>query len=206
MQASSECLVFIDGEYWGIYQITEKVSDDFIKSHYGIDKSDVAIIKNSELEEGTDQDLNDWNNIISKCANSDMTNTANYEEVMYEGYGPNGVAVIVEGSTDNKNRTAADVRHAFDKSGGNLGTTGCVSYMFNKKGVLVVEKNDKYGVFDLNKPDNTGATLKDFYQVGSTFGTGYYSNYKSSKGNSLPFTMEVLSINDSYATVKIIFK
>lgn len=80
MQASSECLVFIDGEYWGIYQITEKVSDDFIKSHYGIDKSDVAIIKNSELEEGTDQDLNDWNNIISKCANSDMTNTANYEE------------------------------------------------------------------------------------------------------------------------------
>ena len=57
-----------------------------------------------------------------------------------EGYGPSGVAVIVEASTDNKNRTAADVRHVFDKAGGNLGTSGCVSYMFNKKGIIVVEK------------------------------------------------------------------
>ena len=79
------------------------------------------------------------NNAIKKA--SGAGNTANYEEVIYEGYGPNGVAVIVEGSTDNKNRTAADVRHAFDKSGGNLGTTGCVSYMFNKKGVIVIDKS-----------------------------------------------------------------
>ena len=78
------------------------------------------------------------NNAIKKA--SGAGNTANYEEVTYEGYGPNGVAVIVEGSTDNKNRTAADVRHAFDKSGGNLGTSGCVSYMFNKKGVIVIDK------------------------------------------------------------------
>ena len=78
------------------------------------------------------------NNAIKKA--SGAGNTANYEEVIYEGYGPNGVAVIVEGSTDNKNRTAADVRHAFDKSGGNLGTSGCVSYMFNKKGVIVIDK------------------------------------------------------------------
>lgn len=60
--------------------------------------------------------------------------------MVYEGYGPCGVAVIVEASTDNKNRTAADVRHVFDKAGGNLGTTGCVSYMFNKKGIIVIEK------------------------------------------------------------------
>ena len=78
------------------------------------------------------------NNAIKKA--SGAGNTANYEEVTYEGYGPNGVAVIVEGRTDNKNRTAADVRHAFDKSGGNLGTSGCVSYMFNKKGVIVIDK------------------------------------------------------------------
>jgi YebC/PmpR family DNA-binding regulatory protein len=78
------------------------------------------------------------NNAIKKA--SGAGDSANYEEVIYEGYGPNGVAVIVEGSTDNKNRTAADVRHAFDKSGGNLGTTGCVSYMFNKKGVIVIDK------------------------------------------------------------------
>ena len=76
------------------------------------------------------------NNAIKKASSSNE----NYEEIVYEGYGPNGVAVIVEASTDNKNRTAADVRHVFDKAGGNLGTTGCVSYMFNKKGMIVIEK------------------------------------------------------------------
>ena len=76
------------------------------------------------------------NNAIKKASSSNE----NYEEITYEGYGPNGVAVIVEALTDNKNRTAADVRHVFDKAGGNLGTTGCVSYMFNKKGVIVIEK------------------------------------------------------------------
>ena len=92
-------------------------------------------------------------NVIAKCKAANMPNDTinnalkkasssneNYEEITYEGYGPNGVAVIVEAATDNKNRTAADVRHVFDKAGGNLGTTGCVSYMFNKKGVIVIEK------------------------------------------------------------------
>ena len=78
------------------------------------------------------------NNAIKKA--SGAGNNENYEEITYEGYGPNGVAIIVQAATDNKNRTAADVRHAFDKAGGNLGTTGCVSYMFNKKGVIVIEK------------------------------------------------------------------
>ena len=63
-------------------------------------------------------------------------------EITYEGYGPAGIAFIVEAVTDNKNRTAADVRHIFDKNGGNLGTTGCVSFMFDKKGVIAVEKAD----------------------------------------------------------------
>lgn len=76
------------------------------------------------------------NNAIKKASASNE----NYEEILYEGYGPNGVAVIVNASTDNKNRTAADVRHVFDKAGGNLGTSGCVSYMFNKKGVIVIDK------------------------------------------------------------------
>ena len=92
-------------------------------------------------------------NVIAKCKAANMPNDTinnaikkasssneNYEEITYEGYGPNGVAVIVEASTDNKNRTAADVRHVFDKAGGNLGTSGCVSYLFNKKGVIVIEK------------------------------------------------------------------
>lgn len=64
------------------------------------------------------------------------------EEVVYEGYGPAGVAIIVEAVTDNRNRTAAEVRHIFDKNGGNLGATGCVSFMFDKKGMIVVEKSD----------------------------------------------------------------
>lgn len=78
------------------------------------------------------------NNAIKKAAG--IGNNENYEEVTYEGYGPSGVAVIVKGTTDNRNRTAADVRHVFDKSGGNLGTTGCVSYLFNRKGVIIVAK------------------------------------------------------------------
>ena len=66
-----------------------------------------------------------------------------YEAGSFEGYGPGGVAVIVEVLTDNKNRTTAAVKHAFDKFGGNLGTPGCVSYMFAQKGVIIIEKTDE---------------------------------------------------------------
>ncbi len=65
----------------------------------------------------------------------------NYDEILYEGYGPGGVAVLVECMTDNKNRTVGDVRHFFSKAGGNLGESGCVSWMFDKKGEILVEKN-----------------------------------------------------------------
>ena len=78
------------------------------------------------------------NNAIKKA--SGAGSNENYEEIVYEGYGVSGVAVIVNASTDNRNRTAADVRHVFDKAGGNLGTQGCVSYMFEKKGVIVIER------------------------------------------------------------------
>ncbi len=66
----------------------------------------------------------------------------NYESITYEGYGPKGVAVIVETLTDNKNRSAANVRSAFTKGGGNMGTTGCVSFMFDEKGQIMIEKDD----------------------------------------------------------------
>lgn len=78
--------------------------------------------------------------IIKKASSADG---ADYEEIVYEGYGPSGVAVIVEATTDNRNRTASDVRHYFDKFGGNLGTTGCVSFMFEEKGVIVIENDGK---------------------------------------------------------------
>ncbi len=67
----------------------------------------------------------------------------NYEQITYEGYGPEGVAVIVDCLTENKNRTAANVRFAFSKFGGNLGTSGCVSYLFENKGQIVIEKSDE---------------------------------------------------------------
>ena len=66
----------------------------------------------------------------------------NYEEIVYEGYGPGGVAVLVECLTDNRNRTIAEIRHAFGKAGGNVGTDGCVAWMFDKKGLIVVAKED----------------------------------------------------------------
>lgn len=75
--------------------------------------------------------------VIKKAAGD--ANKNSYENMVYEGYGPSGVAVIVECLTDNKNRTAADVRHAFDKFGGNLGTSGCVSFMFSRKGIIILD-------------------------------------------------------------------
>ncbi len=80
------------------------------------------------------------NRTIKKAAGAD--DGANYESITYEGYGPNGVAVIVETLTDNRNRTAADVRHFFDKFGGNMGQTGCVSFMFDRKGVILINAED----------------------------------------------------------------
>lgn len=74
----------------------------------------------------------------------------NYEEITYEGYGPSGVAVIVEALTDNRNRTAGDMRHYFDKCGGNLGNSGCVTFMFDQKGVIIMEnaKDEEQAMMD----------------------------------------------------------
>lgn len=78
--------------------------------------------------------------IIKKAAGDG--NADNYEEVLYEGYGPSGVAVVVEALTDNRNRTAGEVRHYFDKFGGNMGTSGSVTFMFSRQGVIIIEKED----------------------------------------------------------------
>ena len=77
--------------------------------------------------------------IIKRAEGGDKTE---YEAITYEGYGPGGIAVMVETLTDNRNRTAANMRHYFDKFGGNLGATGCVSWSFDQKGVLVIERED----------------------------------------------------------------
>ena len=77
---------------------------------------------------------------IKKAAGA--TDAVNYTAITYEGYGPNGTAIIVDTLTDNKNRTASNVRNAFTKGGGNVGTTGCVSFMFDQKGQIIISKED----------------------------------------------------------------
>ena len=77
---------------------------------------------------------------IKKAAGD--ANSVNYVSITYEGYGPNGTAIIVDALTDNKNRTASNVRNAFTKGGGNVGTTGCVSFMFDQKGQIIIAKED----------------------------------------------------------------
>lgn len=109
---------------------------------------------------------------IKKAAGD--ANSVNYEHVIYEGYGPNGIAVIVEALTDNKNRTASNVRNAFTKGNGNVGTQGCVSFMFDKKGQIIIDKEEcdmsaddlmmialDAGAEDFNEEDDSFEILTD---------------------------------------------
>lgn len=88
-----------------------------------------------------------------------------YENIVYEGYGPGGVAVMVETSTDNKNRTVAKVRHAFTKSGGNLGTSGSVAWMFEKKGILSLERSAQDDEVMEVAMENGAEDIKEFDEV-----------------------------------------
>lgn len=104
------------------------------------------------------------NDNIERCIKkaSGELGSDNYEEITYEGYGPSGVAVIVETLTDNRNRTAGDLRHYFDKFGGNMGQTGCVSFMFDKKGVLIIDNEDGSLDEDTVMMDALDAGAEDF--------------------------------------------
>lgn len=92
-----------------------------------------------------------------------------YEEITFEGYGPGGVAIVVDVLTDNKNRATSNVKHAFDKNGGNMGVPGCVSYMFERKGVILIENED--GDFDEDEVMETAldAGAEDFKAEGEIF-------------------------------------
>lgn len=143
--------------------------------------------------------------IIKKAAGEG--NNDNFENVTYEGYGPSGVAVIVEALTDNRNRTAADVRHAFDKFGGNLGTTGCVSFGFQEKGVFVINNED--GEYDEDKimEDVMDAGAEDFSMeddmVEITCAPSDFSNVLSAleeKGYTFE-TAEVQQVPNTYVSL-----
>ena len=96
-------------------------------------------------------------------------NGDNFDTVSYEGYGPNGVAVIVDAMTDNRNRTASEVRHAFDKNSGNMGATGCVSWSFDRKGVIVVSNEDEDIEEDKMLEDALEAGADDMEQDGQVY-------------------------------------
>ena len=102
---------------------------------------------------------------IKKAAGD--ANSVNYEQVTYEGYGPSGIAIIVEALTDNKNRTAANVRSAFTKGNGSMGNSGCVSYMFDKKGQIIIDKEE----CDMDADDlmmmalDAGAAEEDSFEI-----------------------------------------
>jgi YebC/PmpR family DNA-binding regulatory protein len=96
-------------------------------------------------------------------------NSDNFETIVYEGYGPCGVAIIVEAMTDNRNRTASDVRHYFDKYGGNMGASGCVSWSFDKKGVIVINNEDEDLGEDKVMEDALEAGAADFEPDGDVF-------------------------------------
>ena len=119
-----------------------------------IGKEIMIAVKEGGGDPNTNSKLRD---LISKAKSNNVPNdnidrtikkalgaeNVNYEEITYEGYGPAGVAVIVETTTDNRNRTASDIRHYFDKFHGNLGTSGCVSFLFSDRGVIIILKDDK---------------------------------------------------------------
>lgn len=165
---------------------------------------------------------------IIKRAAGDGDDTK-YENIVYEGYGPSGVAVIVEALSDNRNRTAADIRHAFDKFGGNLGTTGCVSFLFEQKGVLVIEREghdeDKVmedaleagaadfqadeDIFEIyTEPDDFSGVLSDLTDKGYEFETAEvqmvpstYVKLPEGKEASMQKLLDALEDNDDVQNV-----
>lgn len=138
-----------------------------------------------------------------------------YEEITYEGYGPAGVAVIVEAVTDNRNRTAAEIRHIFDKYGNGMGATGCVSWMFDKRGVIVVERTASMdedevmmqvldaGAEDLNALDDAFEILtapNDFSVVREKIeGLGY--EFLSAEVSMIPKNTVAISSEEAIAKV-----
>ncbi|MCL2772917.1 MAG: YebC/PmpR family DNA-binding transcriptional regulator [Oscillospiraceae bacterium] len=147
--------------------------------------------------------------IIKKASSDDST----YENINYEGYGPNGVAVIVECATDNKNRTSGDIRHYFDKFGGNLGTTGCVTYLFSQKGVIIIpaegvseSDEDKFmndvlesGAADFTKEDEAFQVFTDPTLVSEVAGKLEKAGYAimSAENEMIPSTYVRLDDEDS---------
>ena len=151
--------------------------------------------------------------IIKKAAGE--TGGADYEEIMYEGYGPCGIAVVVKALTDNRNRTAADLRHIFDKNGGNLGVDGSVSFLFNEKGTILISKED-YEDEDQVMGDALDCGASDFdsddeFYIISTSTADYYDvrdaleakNYVIADSTLGPVAMTTAEVTDPDAIAQL---
>ena len=180
---------------------------------------------------GPDPDVNSrLKDVITKAKSANMPNdniqrsikkaagaseSDNFEEIVYEGYGPEGVAVMVRTLTDNRNRTAGDVRHLFDRFGGNMGTSGCVSFQFQDKGNILIEKNDELdeeqvmmdaletGAEDFAEEDEVfviTTTPESYYEVRAALETKGYELADSSLG---PVPITWVEVEDPEAVVKL---
>lgn len=168
---------------------------------------------------GSDPNVNSkLKDVIAKAKQNNMPNDSiersikkaagemsgvNYESITYEGYGVGGSAVIVECLTDNKNRTAGDIRHAFDKHGGSLGSTGCVNYLFNRKGQIIIEKTNATNS-DVVMMDSLESGAEDFIEGDDVFevyskpeNLNQVKSLLESKGYKI-LTSEVALIPDNY--------
>lgn len=137
-----------------------------------------------------------------------------YESIMYEGYGPCGVAVMVEALTDNRNRTAGDVRHYFDKFGGNLGQQGCVSFMFSQKGLILINNDNineeklmedvfDAGADDFNIEDDIIEIFTEPSSVFSVCNNLYIKGYKAVSVSKEYIPSTYTTIEDSNIVVKM---
>jgi YebC/PmpR family DNA-binding regulatory protein len=141
---------------------------------------------------------------IKKAASSDMTD---YESVTYEGYGPNGTAIIVEALTDNRNRAASNIRNAFTKGGGNVGTPGCVSFMFDKKGQMIVAKEecdkdaDELMMMALDAGAEDFSDADDSFEI-TTAPEDFDAVHKALEEQNIPMaSAEVTMIPQTYVTL-----
>ncbi|WP_010234952.1 YebC/PmpR family DNA-binding transcriptional regulator [Clostridium arbusti] len=144
----------------------------------------------------------------------------NYEEIVYEGYGPAGVAIIVDVLTDNKNRSASNIRYIFDRNGGNLGANGCVSFMFQRKGQIIIEKKDGLdedevmmaaldaGAEDFNAEEEIfeiTTAMEDFSSVREALEESGYE-FMSAELTMIPDTLTELNMEDAEKVQDIIDK
>jgi YebC/PmpR family DNA-binding regulatory protein len=155
-------------------------------------------------------------NAIKKASEKD---SANYDEVVYEGYAPNGIAVLVETATDNPTRTVANVRHVFSKYGGSLGTQGSVDYMFERKGVFTVEKGEHdveelelelidFGLEEITEEDGNLVLKCDFTDYGN-LSTGIEKlklEVKESSTERFPMHSKALNDEETEAVIKLLDK